>query len=163
MRRPAHEIPEGTRIRRSSGVGHIPGDPEMSTTKMVPIAVARRYMEYDRTGREAHTNSEQVINDLANHLRNGGVIEEPVYISHSLKHNWGHIGEGHHRIEAAERAGLTHIPLTVFSREDDSSVSDNKRMFRGAPLHMDTDWHKASGMIDYLPPNIHPDHFRELR
>lgn len=163
MRRPSHEIPEGTKINRSSGVGHIPGDPEQSTTKMVPVQVAKRYMEYDRTGQQAYPQSEQIINDLANHLRGGGIIHTPVYISHSTEHNWGFLAEGHHRVEAAERAGLTHIPLTVFTRESDSSVAKNKEQHRGAPLHMDTDWHKASGMINYQPPNAHPDHFRELR
>jgi hypothetical protein len=164
MRSPSHEIPEGTNIRRSSGIGHMPGDETQSTTKMVPIQVAKRYMEYDRAGRNAHPQSADIINGIAHELRNGGVIKEPVYISHSTKHNWGYLAEGHHRVEAAERAGLTHIPLTVWSEENAFSVGSNKREFRGAPLHLETNFGNPHVPGDtYQPPNIHPDHFRELR
>lgn len=163
MRRPAHEIPEGTLIRRSSGIGHIPGDETFSTTKMVPIQLLKRYTEYDRTGAHAHSNSEQMINTLADHLRSGGVIKEPLYLSHSTKDNWGYLAEGHHRLAAAERAGLTHVPLTVWSMEHDTSVTARKKEGLGRPLHMDTDWDKVAGTQNYQPPNIHPDHFRELR
>lgn len=155
-------IPEGTNIRRSSGIGHIEGDPERSTTKMVPISVVERYKEFDRTGREAHPDSEADINKLADELRNGGVIHEPLYLSHSTKHQWAFLAEGHHRLEAARRAGFTHVPLTVHSREVSDTVGDRKEAGKGAPLTLTTNFGNFPGDT-YQPPNIHPDHFKELK
>lgn len=155
-------IPEGTNIKRSGGIGHIEGDPERSTTKMVPISTVERYKEYDRTGREAHPQSEGDINKLAEELRNGGVIREPLYLSHSTEHQWAYLAEGHHRLEAARRAGLSHVPLTIHSSESSSSVAHNKEKGKGAPLTLTSNFGNFPGDT-YQPPNIHPDHFRELK
>ena len=163
MRRPAHEIPEGTRITRSGGIGHLPGDESRSTTKMVPVQLLKRYTEFDRQGKDSMgPQGEATINKIASDIRSGGVIKEPVYLSHSTAHNWAYLGEGHHRLIAAERAGLTHVPVTVHSKENAESVSDRKDSHLGAPLHLETNFGNFPGDT-YQPPNIHPDHFRELR
>jgi len=84
------EVPEGTNIERSSGKGHVEGDESNSVTKMVPISVVKRYREYDREGKQSHGSmSEETINNIANELKNGGVIKTPLSIYHSDAHNWG--------------------------------------------------------------------------
>lgn len=155
-------IPEGTYIRRSGGIGHMPGDESRSITKMLPISLVKKYVEYDRAGKDSQgSHSEQRINDITNELKSGGVIQEPLMLEHSTKHQWGYLGEGHHRLLAAERAGLTHVPVFIYSSEG-RKVESNKEQGIGAPLTLTTSFGNFPG-DRYQPKEIHPDHFQELR
>jgi len=153
----------GTNIERSSGKGHVEGDESNSVTKMVPISVVKRYREYDREGQQSHGSmSEETINNIANELKNGGVIKTPLSIYHSDAHNWGYLAEGHHRLIAAERAGLTHVPVYVGSVEHGVGEESRKEKGIGAPLHLTTNFSSIPGQ-KYIPPKVHPNHFAELR
>jgi hypothetical protein len=158
-------VPEGTRIRRSGGVGHIKGDESRSVTKMLPISTVKRYVEHDRLGRHAYgDDSEKTVASIANELKAGGVIKEPLMIEHSQPHDWGYLGEGHHRLLAAERAGHTHVPVFVYSNERGLAFPDKMKKGIGAPLTSMTDFAKQEGFVaPYHPNETHPDHFRELR
>ena len=156
-------IPEGTNIELSGGMGHREGDDSRSVTKMVPISTVKRYREYDREGKQSYgALSEETINNIVKEIKSGGVIKTPLAIYHSDAHNWGYLAEGHHRLIAAERAGLTHVPVYVGSVEHGVGEAKRKREGLGAPLHLTTDFSTHPGTT-YIPPKIHPDHFAELR
>lgn len=157
-------VPEGTHIRRSGGVGHIQGDESRSVTKMMPISTVKRYLEYDRMGRHNTGSSQETVNNLANELKAGGVIKEPLMLEHSVPHNWGYLGEGHHRLLAAEQAGHTHVPVFVYSNERGLAFPDQMKKGIGAPLTLTTDFAKQENFVPpYYPNEVHPDHFKELR
>ena len=157
-------VPEGTRIRRSGGIGHMPEDDSRSITKMLPISLVKRYIEHDRLGRHNTGDSQERVNDIANELRAGGVIKEPLMLEHSTKHQWGYLGEGHHRLLAAEQAGHTHVPVFVYSGASGYGPGERKKRGIGAPLTLTTDFAKLHNMIgEYQPEEIHPGHFRELQ
>jgi hypothetical protein len=158
-------IPEGTRIRQSGGVGHIKGDKSRSVTKMLPIETVKKYREFDREGSHSYGKSgEETIQSITKELRGGGVIKEPLMIEHSQPHNWGYLGEGHHRLIAAERAGLTHVPVFIYSNERGLGFPEQMKKGVGAPLTSTTDFAKQEGFVArYHPNETHPDHFKELR
>ena len=155
-------IPEGTSIRRSGGIGHMPGDESRSITKMMPISTVKRYTEYDRMGRHNTGSSQETVNNLANELKAGGVIKEPLMLEHSTKDQWGYLGEGHHRLLAAEQAGHTHVPVFVYSGASGYGPGERKKKGIGAPLTLTTNFSQHAG-IPYQPEEIHPNHFKELQ
>jgi hypothetical protein len=53
------------------------------------------------------------IQDLANSMKNRGV-QEPITIIVGWKDGYAYIGEGNHRVAAAELAGLTELPARVY-------------------------------------------------
>lgn len=158
-------VPEGTNIRRSGGVGHIKGDDSRSVTSMLPISLVKKYIEHDRAGKDSYgKTSEDTINRIADELKAGGVIKEPLMIEHSVPHNWGFLGEGHHRLLAAEKAGHTHVPAFVYSNERGLGFLDRMNKGIGAPLTSRTDFAKQEGFVaPYHPNETHPEHFTELR
>lgn len=159
------KIPEGTFIRRSGGIGHMPGDETRSITKMLPIETVKRYRELDREGAHSYgEHSEEIINKLTEELKSGGVIKEPLMLEHSTKHQWGYLGEGHHRLIAAERAGLTHVPVFVYSGASGYGPGKRKQAGIGAPLTLMTNFAKLHNLVgEYQPEEIHPGHFKELQ
>ena len=157
-------IPEGTYIRRSGGIGHLPGDESRSITKMLPIETVKRYREYDREGEHSQgKHSEETIESIAKELRGGGVIKEPLMLEHSTKHQWGYLGEGHHRLAAAERAGLTHVPVFVYSGASGWGPGERKKKVVGAPLTFDRRGINRFEGDTYQPEELHPGHFKELQ
>ena len=155
-------VPEGTNIIRSGGLGHMEGDTSRSITKMIPISVMKKYTEFNRQGAESQPDSKERINKIANELRNGGVIREPLVLEHNTEHQWGYLGEGHHRLLAAEQAGHTHVPVTVWSTGYGGGIATRKKKGIGAPLTLTKSWSKFPGDT-YQPKELHPGHFRELQ
>ena len=68
----------------------------------------------------------------------------------------------HHRLIAAERAGLTHVPVYVGSVEHGVGEEARKKKGLGAPLHLMTNFSPLPGQ-KYIPPKVHPSHFQELK
>lgn len=163
-------IPEGTRARRSGGVGHLKGDTSRNITAMLPISKLKQYREFDREGAHSYgSHGEEVINNITNELKAGGVIKEPLMLEHSTKHQWGYLGEGHHRLIAAERAGLTHVPVFVYSGASGYGPGERKKKGIGAPLTFDRsnmggrENYSGLGPDTYQPEELHPHLFKELR
>ena len=155
-------VPEGTNIIRSGGLGHMEGDTSRSITKMIPISVMKKYTEFNRQGAESQPDSAERINKIANELRNGGVIREPLTLEHNTEHQWGFLGEGHHRLLAAEQAGHTHVPVSVLSTGYSMGFATRKKKGIGAPLTLTKSWANFPGDT-YQPKELHPNHFRELQ
>jgi len=159
-------IPEGTQIRKSGGIGHLAGDRSRSITAMLPISEVKKYREYDRQGEHSTGDSEKRINEIAQELKSGGVIKEPLMLEHSTKHQWGYLGEGHHRLAAAELAGHSHVPVFVYSGASGWGPGERKKQGIGAPLTLER---KHMGSIDpwpvpenYQPEELHPHLFKEF-
>jgi hypothetical protein len=136
-------------------------------TAMVPTQSLLKYREYDRTGIHGDTDSEARIQKITEELKNGGTIREPLHLAYDHDTNWGYLGEGHHRLEAALRAGVTHVPLTISGRGPSKldrikmSLRDgNKSPMPGASLHLDNRLVEARG--GYYPSALHPGNFQEF-
>jgi len=155
-------VPEGTNIIRSGGLGHMEGDTSRSITKMIPVSVMKRYTEFNRQGAESQPDSAERINNIADELRKGGVIREPLVLEHNTEHQWGYLGEGHHRLLAAEQAGHTHVPVTVWSTGYGGGIATRKKKGIGSPLTLTRSWANFPGDT-YQPKELHPGHFRELQ
>lgn len=144
-------------------------------TAMVPTHSLVKYMEYDRTGRHDRGDSEAKINSIAEDLRKGGptAMREPLWLSYDHESKWGYLSEGHHRLEAALRAGVSHVPLMISGRGPShsdrvkESYKDGMKVKNtGAPLHLDTRLVEnrtgEEGRDGYYPSQLHPGNFQEF-
>lgn len=130
-------------------------------TALVPVQTLLNYREYDRTTpKQAYPDSESNIESIANDLRTGGpqALKEVLHISYDHDNKWAYLGEGNHRLAAAIRAGVTHLPVMVHRKSD---LSHLKEQGVGAPLHLDNRLvEKGRG---YFPSVIHPGNFMEFQ
>jgi hypothetical protein len=157
-------VPGGTLIRRSGGLGHMPEDPHHSITAMLPIEQVKKYREVDRAGKHSYgTASEEIISKIANDIKSGGVIKEPLILEHNTESQWGYLGEGHHRLIAAEKAGLTHVPVTIYSSPHAGDVNSHKKKGLGAPLTLMNPRQWDPRNTGYQPKELHPGHFKEFK
>jgi hypothetical protein len=128
---------------------------------LVPISSLLKYREVDREGKDSHGEvSTRSIDSITQDLKTGGVkaMREPLYLLYSHKSRWGYLGEGHHRLIAAQRAGLTHVPLKVLRGEGDAT--SNMHEGKGAPLHLDN--RLVEEQSGYYPGMLHPGNFKEF-
>jgi ParB-like chromosome segregation protein Spo0J len=72
------------------------------------------------------------------------------------KTKWGVLVEGNHRLAAALKAGVTHLPVAVTTGAD---LSDRKRKLVGAPLHIDNRIVEKGG---WMPSDVHPGNFKQF-
>ena len=162
-----YPIPPGTNKypTDSSGFGSMPGDPDGARIKMVPISLIRQYREFERDMPDQQLDySDKTIRELTEELRAGGIIREPFDLSHSRATNWAYISEGNHRLAAAEKAGLTHVPVRVLTRAEDSNVDRIRENGRGGPLSLIHPRMWARNERDtYVPEMITPALFAELQ
>lgn len=128
---------------------------------LVPVSQLAKYTEFDRnvTPKWSKEDSESTINSIANDLRKGGVnaLHGPVIMTYSHKSRWGYIGEGNHRIAAAIRAGISHLPVRVAGTRYD--LEEEKRRGVGSAMHLDNRVVEEGG---YFPQDLHPGNFKEF-
>ena len=103
------------------GVGDPPTD-----VAMLPIEEVEKFVVLDREGEDNIGNSKETIAKIQKELEDGGSIREPLYIDYDSEFNWGVLSEGHHRLAAARKAGLTHVPVRMY-RAYGRNGSDKKR------------------------------------
>jgi hypothetical protein len=157
-------VPGGTRIHRSGGLGHMPGDVHNSVTAMLPIEQVKKYRELDREGKDSYGDtSKKNISNIVNDVKQGGVIKEPLILEHNTETQWGYLGEGHHRLAAAEKAGLTHVPVYVYSTKYAEDVKQHKDKGLGAPLTLMNPKQWDTHNTGYQPKELHPAHFKEMQ
>ena len=109
------------------GVGDPPTD-----VAMLPIEEVEKFVVLDREGKDNIGNSKETIAKIQRELEDGGSIREPLYIDYDSESNWGVLSEGHHRLAAARKAGLTHVPVRMY-RAYGRNASD-KRSGLGSEL-----------------------------
>ncbi len=66
-------------------------------------------------------HSEDKINAMADDIKKNG-LRSPVTIHVDKRTGRAGVGEGNHRVEAAHRAGYTHIPTTAFVKDGNTLV-----------------------------------------
>ena len=126
---------------------------------LVPVSILQRYVEVDRQGKDAFDNSAKTIDSIANDLQKGGVnaLNSSLSLAYDHDSKWGYLAEGHHRLAAAIKAGITHLPVGVYGNHSD--LSRWKRQGLGAPLHLDNRMVEKGG---YFPSDMHPGNFQEF-
>jgi hypothetical protein len=152
------EVPDSVEHYMSGGIGHLEGDDSRSVVGMVPVSTLKKYREHD--GNQNHgDHDERVISGIHDDIKSGKGITTPLMMEYDHDKKWGWIGEGNHRLAAADRAGLTHVPVRVYGR---SSENGRKRKGIGAPLNLTTQFGRDAHDT-YIPPAIHPHHFDGLK
>jgi hypothetical protein len=159
------KVPENVEQKRSGGKGHLPGDESRSVVGMVSVSALKPLMEFDRSGRHADSNSAERISEIAQDIHSGKGITNPLMIAYDHKNKWGYIGEGNHRLAAAISAGATHVPVSVYRQSD---LGNYKKRGVGSHLAMTTNFtdpgsHEERTGQEYVPTNIHPQHFKQMQ
>lgn len=147
--------------RRTTEASKEPGARWGFDVALVPVAQLAKYVEFDRTTQPSWSKeySDETINSIADDLRKGGVnaLRDTAIMSYSHKSRWGYVHEGNHRIAAALRAGITHMPVRITRTSSDMSHERSKGI--GAPLHLDNRVVEKGG---YIPSYLHPGNFKEF-
>lgn len=133
--------------------GFNPGDDltEMHPhAEWVPIEVAQRFR--DHGGNEGKDRFDR---DIEGDLRSGRGMKQPLMLLHHsglYDGKWAgerqaHLGEGNHRLNAAERAGWTHVPMRVVNMSRFEA-----RTGKGKPIP--AGWHKPG--VEQTPEMCKP-------
>jgi len=153
-------VPESVTQKYAGGKGHLEGDPTKSATGMVSVHSLKPLMEFDRAGKHEDSHSAQRIGEIAADIRSGKGITNPLMVAYDHKNKWGFIGEGNHRLAAAIQEGVSHVPVTVYRQ---GNLAERKRQGIGNHLAMMTDFGRGTPQTeDYVPTNIHPEHFKQF-
>ena len=158
-------IPSYVQQRKAGGKGHLEGDKSESATGMVRTERLIPLMEHRRLGADAQPSSSKVIAGIRGDIQKGGGIQNPIMVAYDHANNWGVVGEGHHRLEAAMAEGVSHVPVTVYRQP---GLGERKENFKGGHLAMTTNFtdkgsHEERMGKEYVPTNIHPGHFKQFQ
>jgi len=158
-------VPSYVQQRKAGGKGHLEEDPSESATGMVRTERLIPLMEHRRLGADAQPSSSKVIAGIRGDIQKGGGIQNPIMVAYDHANNWGVVGEGHHRLEAAMAEGVSHVPVTVYRQP---GLGERKENFKGGHLAMTTNFtdkgsHEERMGKEYVPTNIHPGHFKQFQ
>lgn len=150
-----HSIGENPELRGKNA----PGERWDRYTALVPVHQLAKYMEYDRTRDHANPNSQATIDSIADDLRKGGVnaLREHVSLDYDHTRKWGVLTEGNHRVQAAIKAGIGYIPVSIYGNQGNLERHITRGV--GAPLHLDNRMVERGG---YYPSRTHPGNFQEF-
>lgn len=146
---------------RDGGMGGVGED--RSVVGMVPTHVVAKYREHDgywgsrdgRYGQDEADYHHEVISGIANDIKAGKGITNPLTLEYDHTRNWASLGEGNHRLAAAEAAGVSHVPVRVVR----SNLGHEQGNSTGAPAHLlNPDQWSRPGYA-YVPTDMHPSHF----
>jgi|688.fasta_scaffold1021765_2 hypothetical protein len=132
--------------------------------ELVPVEHLKKFVHLDRTNPEEASYSpehlEEHLNSLATDIK-AGKLRNPVQIEYDHDSQWGSISEGHHRILAAERAGVTHLPATVIRGYQGGYTGKLKMKGKGAAMSI-----KPDAMLgtwkEHVPAEARPSDFENL-
>ena len=152
---------------RSGGIGHLEGDESRSVVGFLPTRAVAQYRHHDGewTGHQAeHPRDRAIIDSIRHDLRSGHGLEEPLELDYHHRAGWAALGEGNHRLRAAEEEGVPVVPVRVVGRSGFAARAKEKGI--GAPAHLQGPLPGAEHDPDYEPPTFHPSHldvFRDRR
>ncbi len=139
---------------RDGGMGGVGA--EHSVVGMVPTEYLRTLREYDRAGADPNPNSRKVIDGIRSDIRSGKGITEPLQVEYNNKRQWGYLGEGNHRLQAAIEEGVSHVPVRV----NRSYNGPKYRQERGVGGHIEHSPIPGVSPRDategYIPSDLHP-------
>jgi hypothetical protein len=127
-------------------------------TEMMSVEDLKKYRHVDRLSPDesTKTNPQEHIDKLAKDIHEGE-LENPLQIHYDHDSKWGVLGEGHHRLLAAEQAGVTHLPVTVH-RTSPGANSGYKSRGKGAPMNIKDDA-KVGTFKEHIPAQAPPSSF----
>jgi hypothetical protein len=127
-------------------------------TEMMSVEDLKKYRHVDRLSPEESTKAhpQEHIDKLAKDIKEGE-LENPLQIHYDHDSKWGVLGEGHHRLLAAEQAGVTHLPVTVH-RTTPGANSGYKSRGKGAPMSIKDDA-KVGTFKEHIPAQASPSSF----
>lgn len=114
---------------------------------MVPVSALMAFREH--SGNQ-HSESGQVVSGIAGELASGQALRNPLVLEWNHRKGLMSLGEGNHRLAAAARAGLTHVPVRVVR----AGYMDRGIPVVGGP---------PADRHGYVPGDIHPHWFPALR
>ena len=127
-------------------------------TEMMAVEDIKKYRHVDRLSPDESTqsNPQEHIDKLATDIHKGE-LENPLQIHYDHDSKWGVLREGHHRLLAAEQAGVTHLPVTVH-RASPGSHAGYKSEGKGAPMSIKDDA-KIGTFKEHIPAQTSPSSF----
>lgn len=114
------------------------GSMEANHTRWMPISEVKKYREHDGT-RDGQL-SVDTTHDIASQLKAGEGMRDPLILLYHHDTHSAYLGEGNHRLAAAEHAGWSHVPVRV-ARAYDSEARSGRTKPVDAPkaMHLHTD------------------------
>lgn len=149
------DVPATVQPYRSGGIGHVPGDESRSVVGMVPTEQLARFREHGGDWRGE--SSDRRVDEIRRDIRSGVGIKEPLMLLHDQDQQWAYLGEGNHRLRAAELEGQSHVPVRVVGRGG-STVARRRQEGVGAPAPLPEGTFKDDDGHNYEPPTWHPSH-----
>jgi hypothetical protein len=139
---------------KSGGMGHVEGDESRSVVGYVPTHTLSA-MPYNETSPEG-------VEHYREKLRNGEGFKDPVMVMFNPDTKRAIVGEGNHRVKAAELEGISHVPTRVVrDRWMDKPYMPGGR--DSDTPHAKSKWKGGMGE-EYWPSDIHPSHiFKDVR
>jgi len=102
--------------------------------------------------------SEDRVKYQQNALRSGEGFKDPAMVLYDPKSSRAYVGEGNHRVEAAAREGVSHVPVRVvrtrFSDNEDKYVEHQGGKIGQLPTRASE--FKGGLGEDYWPSDLHP-------
>lgn len=112
--------------------------------ELMPIDEVEKFLEFDRTGKDAFLTSPEVIAEVENSIRKHG-FKEPLIITYFQLENKALLEEGNHRFVAAKRLGLKELPVRVI-RTKRGAFGDKAKNVSGY----------TADDYGYVPANLSP-------
>jgi 2'-5' RNA ligase len=124
------------------------GHPHNEFTEMVPTEAMLPYREFDRPLKD----------DLRDHIAQHGIVGS-IKLEYNPKTEMAHIGEGNHRLKAAQELGISHVPVEVlrttrgpFGVNYPDKDFEGSANLKGAPVPTPP----VPDQFDYIPGNMKP-------
>lgn len=145
---------------QSGGMGHLEGDESRSVVGFMPVHEVAKYREHNgygdfQEGTPEHEHEKSKVDAIEDDIRSGKGITNPLMLEYSHKHGWGLLGEGNHRLRAAENTGSQTVPVRVVRN---NHLGWDKEHGHGAPMEASPGWKGGMGE-PYTPTDMHPYHF----
>lgn len=140
---------------RSGGMGHLEGDESKSVVGFMPVREIVKYREHGGDWNGEH--SRETVDKIRQDIRDGVGIRTPLMVEHNPDLGWGYLGEGNHRLRAAQEEGLKTVPVRV--ARSYGSVERAKANGIGAPMRLQRSLGEDAFGEPYVPSDIHPYHF----
>ena len=91
-------------------------------------------------------------------LKSGQGFEDPIMVQFDGRSKKAYVGEGNHRVRAAQEAGVSHVPVRVVRSRIDEFTEKSVRRQGGRVASVDpgpSPWKGGMGE-EYWPSDIHP-------
>lgn len=93
----------------------------------IPLEDAHKIREFDRLSPEHDTgNSRSTVDQLKKSIMEEG-FHTPLNVDYNINDRYAYLGEGNHRLIAAQELGLTHVPVTVHRSGESYNVGNKGR------------------------------------